>query len=118
MPRLETSLVDYLRVIRKRIRIIILSFLLVICSTIFFTTRQTPIYTTSCKVKIEQRKSVAEALTELITWSPGDEMASQANFIKSYEIMEKVAEKMGYITHDEEELLEEEKMAKQIIIGD
>ena len=83
MPRLEMSLVDYLRVIRTRIRIIILSFALVICSTIFFTSRQTPIYTTSCKVKIEQRKSVAEALTELITWSPGDEMASQANFIKS-----------------------------------
>lgn len=97
MPKLEMSLVDYLRVIRKRIRIIVLSFILVITSTIFFTTRQTPIYTTSCKIKIEQRKSVAEVLTELITWSPGDEMASQANFIKSYQIMEKVAEKLNYI---------------------
>ncbi|UCE20949.1 MAG: AAA family ATPase [Candidatus Aminicenantes bacterium] len=97
MPRLEMSLVDYLRVIRKRIRIIILSFILVISSTIFFTSRQTPIYTSSCKIKIEQRKSVAEALTELITWSPGDEMASQANFIKSYQIMEKVAEELNLI---------------------
>lgn len=97
MPKLEMSLIDYLRVIRKRIRIIILSFILVISSTIFFTTRQTPIYSTSCKVKIEQRKSVAEVLTELITWSPGDEMASQANFIKSYQIMEKVAEALHSI---------------------
>ncbi len=104
------SLMDYMRVIRKRIRIIILSFILVISSTIFFTSRQTPIYTSSCKVKIEQRKSVAEALTELITWSPGDEMISQANFIKSYEIMEKVAEKMGYITHLEEEPAEEQEI--------
>ena len=108
MPRLEMSLIDYLRVIRKRMRIIILSFVLVICSTIFFTTKQTPIYTTSCKVKIEQRKSVAEALTELITWSPGDEMASQANFIKSYKIMAKVAEELGYITHPDEEPAEED----------
>ena len=90
-------MIDYLRVIRKRMRIIILCFILVISSTIFFTTRQTPIYSTSCKVKIEQRKSVAEVLTELITWSPGDEMASQANFIKSYQILEKVAEILNYI---------------------
>ncbi len=114
MPRLEMSLIDYLRVIRKRIRIIILSFILVLSSTVFFTTRQTPIYTSSCKIKIEQRKSVAEALTELITWSPGDEMASQANFIKSYQIMEKVAVKLGLI--DEAKTEEEIKDARRIAI--
>jgi succinoglycan biosynthesis transport protein ExoP len=114
MPRLEMSLVDYLRVIRKRIRIIILSFILVISSTVFFTTRQTPIYTSSCKIKIEQRKSVAEALTELITWSPGDEMASQANFIKSYQIMKKVAIKLKLI--DEAKTEEEEKDSRRIAI--
>jgi len=114
MPRLEMSLVDYLRVIRKRIRIIILSFILIISSTVFFTTRQTPIYTSSCKIKIEQRKSVAEALTELITWSPGDEMASQANFIKSYQIMEKVAEELKLIDAAKTEL--EKKDARRIAI--
>lgn len=108
------SLVDYLRVIRKRIRIIILSFILVISSTIFFTTRQVPIYTSSCKIKIEQRKSVAEILTELITWSPGDEMASQANFIKSYQIMEKVAVKLGLI--DEAKTEEDKKGPKRISV--
>ena len=108
------SLVDYLRVIRKRKRIIILSFILVISSTVFFTTRQTPIYTSSCKIKIEQRKSVAEALTELITWSPGDEMASQANFIKSYQIMEKVAIKLKLI--DEAKTEEEKKDSRRIAI--
>ena len=109
MPKLEMSLVDYLRVIRKRFRIIILAFILVISSTIFYTTRQTPIYSTSCKIKIEQRKSVAEALTELITWSPGDEMASQANFIKSYQIMEKVAVSLGKIKAKEEKPAEDEE---------
>ncbi len=114
MPRLEMSLVDYLRVIRKRMRIIILSFILVISSTVFFTSRQIPIYTSSCKIKIEQRKSVAEALTELITWSPGDEMASQANFIKSYQIMEKVAEKLKLI--DDAKTEEETKDPRRIAI--
>lgn len=114
MPKLEMSLIDYLRVIRKRMRIIILSFILVISSTIFFTTRQTPIYSTSCKVKIEQRKSVAEVLTELITWSPGDEMASQANFIKSYQIMEKVAEALHSIEPAKKE--EERNYPRRIAI--
>lgn len=91
------NLSDYLRVIRKRKRVIILAFVMVVAATIFYTRRQTPIYSTSCKVRIEQRKSVAAILTELITWSPGDEMASQANIIKSYQIMEKVAEKLNFI---------------------
>jgi len=89
------DLVDYLRVIRKRKRIIILAFILVLASTIYYTRKQTPIYQTSCKLKIEQRKSVAEILTELVTWSPGDAMASQANLIKSYQVMEKVAEELN-----------------------
>lgn len=97
MPKVEMNLSDYLRVIRKRKRVIILAFIMVVVATIFYTRRQTPIYSTSCKVRIEQRKSVAAILTELITWSPGDEMASQANIIKSYQIMEKVAEKLNFI---------------------
>ena len=98
MPaKLEMNLRDYLRVIRKRMRIIILSLLLVIASTIYYTNKQTPIYRTSCRVKIEQRKSVAEILTELVTWSPGDVIASQANLIKSYPIMESVAERLKVI---------------------
>jgi len=97
MPKIEMNLTDYLRVIRKRKRIIALSFILVFASTIYYTTKQTPVYKTSCKVKIEQRKSVAEILTELITWSPGDEMASQANIITSYEVIKKAAIKLGYL---------------------
>lgn len=90
------NLGDYWRVVRKRKYIIILSLLFVIAATYFYTSRQTPVYSTSCKVKIEQRKSVAAVLTELITWSPGDEMASQANIINSYQTVEKVAEELKY----------------------
>jgi succinoglycan biosynthesis transport protein ExoP len=100
MPKIEMNLADYLRVVRKRKRIIILAFLLVFFSTVYFTLRQTPIYKSSCRVKIEQRKSVAEILTELVTWSPGDEMASQANLIKSYQVMEKVAEELNLLATD------------------
>ncbi len=97
MPKLEMNLVDYLRVIRKRTRIIFLSIILVISSTFFYTQKQTPIYRTSCKVKIEQRKSVAEILTEMVTWSPGDAIASQVALIQSFQTMEKVAESLNLI---------------------
>lgn len=90
------NLADYWRVVRKRKYIILLSFFFVIAATIFYTQRQTPIYSTSCKVEIQQRKSVAAILTELITWSPGDEMASQASIINSYQTVEKVAEELHY----------------------
>lgn len=96
MPKLEMNLIDYFRVIRKRKRIIFLSFILVLASTVYYTRKQTPIYSATSQVKIEQRKSVAEILTELVTWSPGDEMASQSNLIKSYEVMEKVADRLKY----------------------
>lgn len=107
MPNIEMNLTDYLRVIRKRKRIIALSFILVFASTIYYTGKQTPVYNTTCKVKIEQRKSVAEILTELITWSPGDQMASQANIITSYEVIKNAVIKLGYI---EPNMAEEEEM--------
>lgn len=107
MPKVEMNLTDYLRVIRKRKRIIALSFILVFASTIYYTGKQTPVYNTTCKVKIEQRKSVAEILTELITWSPGDQMASQANIITSYEVIKNAVIKLGYI---EANMVEEEEM--------
>jgi succinoglycan biosynthesis transport protein ExoP len=97
MPKLEMNLVDYLRVIRKRTRIIFMSLILVIASTYFYTQKQTPIYRTSSKVRIEQRKSVAEILTEMVTWSPGDAITSQVALIQSYQTMEKVAESLNLI---------------------
>ncbi|MFW6128698.1 MAG: GumC family protein [Candidatus Aminicenantaceae bacterium] len=100
MPKIEMNLADYLRVIRKRKRIIILSFLLVMASTIYYTVKQTPVYQSSCKIKFEQRKSVASILTELITWAPGNQMSSQANLITSYQIMEIVAERMDLFKPD------------------
>ncbi|MBN1273253.1 MAG: polysaccharide biosynthesis tyrosine autokinase [Candidatus Aminicenantes bacterium] len=108
MPRIEMDLTDYMRVIRKRKRIIILTFILVLVSTIFYTVRQTPLYQTSCKVKLEQRKSVASILTELITWAPGDQMASHAKLITSYQIMGRVADEMGLIKPD---ISDERRMA-------
>ena len=97
------NLSDYMRVIRKRKFIVILCFILIVVSTVYYTKQQTPVYSTSCSVRIEQRKSVTELLTELVAWSPGDPVASQASLIKSYRIMEQVALSMGDITPEMED---------------
>ena len=78
MPRIEMNLSDYIRVIRKRKLIVILSFILIVASTVYYTKKQDPVFSTSCSVRIEQRKSVTELLTELVAWTPGDPVASQA----------------------------------------
>ena len=104
MPKIEMNLVDYMRVLRKRKRVLILTVILVFISVTYYTYRQTPIYSASSKVKIEQRKSVAAILTELITWSPGDEMASQATIINSFRVLERVAEKENLIDPDMDEM--------------
>ncbi len=98
------NLVDYMRVLRKRKRVLILTIILVFVSVTYYTYKQTPIYRASSKVKIEQRKSVAAVLTEMITWSPGDEMASQATVINSFDIIERVAIKENLINPDTKEV--------------
>jgi len=97
MPKVEMTLGDYLRVIRKRKRIIILCLVVVVLTSFYYVRTRPPIYRTSAKIKIDQRKSVATILTEIITWSPGDVIASQTSFMKSYQLMERVAERMNLV---------------------
>lgn len=106
MPKIEMNLVDYMRVLRKRKRVFILTIILVFVSVTYYTLKQTPIYSASSKVKIEQRKSVAAILTEMITWSPGDEMASQATIIKSFNVLRRVAEKENLMNSNMDEMEE------------
>ncbi|MBA7633224.1 Tyrosine-protein kinase wzc [subsurface metagenome] len=98
MPRYEMSFYDYWRIIRRRQWVIILSFIAVLGTTIAFTQMQIPTYRASTTIKIEERKSMAGLLVELLTWGPGDTMATSAEIIKSRPIMDEVAKRMGLVT--------------------
>jgi capsular exopolysaccharide synthesis family protein len=98
MPRYEMSFYDYWRIIRRRQWVIILSFIAVLGATIAFTQMQIPIYQASATIKIEERKSMAGLLVELLTWGPGDTMATSAELIKSRPIMDEVAKRMGLVS--------------------
>lgn len=100
MPQYELNLRDYLRIFSKRKLTIIITFLVVLITSIFYLSRQPVYYKSSATVKIEERKTIAGLLTEWIIYTPADTMESQARIIRGYPIMKKVALRLGIIYED------------------
>jgi polysaccharide biosynthesis transport protein len=97
VPQYELNLRDYLRILRKRRILIIVTFLVVTASSFFYVSTKPVYYTAGATVKVEERKTVAGLLTEMLVVNPADVMESETKFIKSYPVMKKVGEKMGLI---------------------
>ena len=97
MIQYELGFRDYWRIINKRRYVIISTFLIVFVTTLVYLNLQTPIYQAQATVKIEQRKTVAGALMEYITWSAGDMLVTEAKVIESRLIAEEVAKRLGMV---------------------
>lgn len=106
----ELNLYDYWRIIRRRKWILIFTALVVILSTFGYTTTRTPIYQASATVRIDLRQTVAGALLQLVTWSRGDTMPTEARTIRSSDIAEKTAKYLGLI----KEGMRQEERAQEI----
>ncbi len=100
MAQYDLSLKDYLRVVRKRKTIIVMSFLIFTGSTMLYLSNKPPVYEAATTVEIEERKRIAGLLTEWIIFSPGDLMETQAKTIRGFPVIKKVALRMGLITKD------------------
>ncbi len=97
MQQYELNLNDYWRIIRKRKLVIVFSFLIVIGFAAIYFSGETPVYMATSSVKIEERKTMAGLLTELVAYSPGDVMESACKIITGFPVMKKVALRMGMI---------------------
>ncbi|RMF95536.1 MAG: polysaccharide biosynthesis tyrosine autokinase [Candidatus Schekmanbacteria bacterium] len=99
MAQYELDLRDYWRIIRKRRFIIISVTLLVGFLTFLFSLiqRPTPLYKATASVKVERATSLTGLLTEVVSWSTWDDIATQSVVITSYRIMEKVAQRLGFV---------------------
>ncbi|MBN3041059.1 MAG: AAA family ATPase [Candidatus Omnitrophica bacterium] len=97
MAQYELNLRDYLRIFRKRKFIVIITTILCTIFGFYYSSRQIPVYEAYTTVKIEERKTVAGLLTELVTYSPGSTMESQAKIIKGFPILKTVAQKLNMI---------------------
>ncbi|RMD86172.1 MAG: hypothetical protein D6813_15275, partial [Calditrichaeota bacterium] len=99
MAQYEIHLRDYIRIIRKRKFIVLFStFCIGVLSFAFSYLQQPePTYRSSASVKIEQSGTLTGLYLETVTWNSEDYLATQAEIIKSIPVMEKVAQRMGYI---------------------
>lgn len=97
MPKYELNIRDYVRILRKRRIIIVMTFLAVVIGTVMYLSNQPVVYQTETTIKIEERKTVAGLLTEWILYSPADVMESTTRLIKGYEVMKQTAIRLGMV---------------------
>lgn len=100
MPQYELGFRDYWRIISKRRFILIFTFLTILGITTIYINLQKPVYEAFSTVKVEQRKTVASALMEYITASPGNLLVTQARIIESRFIAEQIARRLDLVKED------------------
>lgn len=99
MAQYEINLRDYLRILRKRKYIVLASTLTIglLSFLIAYMEKPEPKYQSVASVKIEQSGTLTGLYIETVSWTSEDYLATQAEIIRSFPIMEKVAQKLGYV---------------------
>ncbi|HUU50577.1 MAG TPA: AAA family ATPase [Nitrospinota bacterium] len=99
MPAYDINLRDYWRVIRKKKLIIISTTLLMGIFSFFFAQylKPMPLYKSTSSVKVERATTLAGLVLQVVSYAEGDNLATQAEVITSYPVIEKVAKEMGFI---------------------
>jgi capsular exopolysaccharide synthesis family protein len=98
----DLSIRDYLFILKKRKRIIVLVLLLTFTAVVFGTylTTPSPQYKATSSVRVERITDMTGLLMEVISYPLGDILQGQMELIKSFEVMERVAKAMGLIPRD------------------
>jgi polysaccharide biosynthesis transport protein len=95
MAQYEMNLRDYWQIVRRRRLIIAASVILVALFSFWFARQKVPVYQATSAVKFEQSTALTGLLVEVLSYSTGDNIETQATLIKSYPILEEVARRMG-----------------------
>lgn len=95
MARIGFSLSDYWLIIRKRKWVVILCFAAVYLSVIFHVQRQTPVYRATCSIRMIERKSASDMITQMVSYTSYDVMASLSKVVLGRPIIEKVVYELG-----------------------
>jgi capsular exopolysaccharide synthesis family protein len=95
MAQYEMNLRDYWLIVRRRRLIILASVVLVALFSFWFGRQKVPVYQATAAVKFEQSTALTGLLVEVLSYSSGDNIETQATLIKSYPILEEVARRMG-----------------------
>lgn len=98
MAQYELNLRDYVRILRKRRTVLIVTTLTILLVSWFYVSRQPVVYEAVTTVKILERQNIAGMLTEWIVYTPADLMESQAKMIKGFPIVKETALRMGMVS--------------------
>lgn len=99
MAKYDVDLREYWRILRKRkLTVLLVVFVLAIFSTSFAILKAPePLYTSISSIKFEKETTVEGLYAKTLSWSVADDVETLISVIKSYSIMQKVAEKLGKI---------------------
>jgi succinoglycan biosynthesis transport protein ExoP len=96
----DLNLQDYLRIFRRRWKVVAACCLGLGLLTLLLTPRARPIYQASARVKWTRADSIAGLFLEAFAWSPGDDLATQAQIITSKPVALRAAQVLGRIPSD------------------
>ncbi|MGH7380424.1 MAG: GumC family protein, partial [Candidatus Methylomirabilales bacterium] len=102
MAQYEINLRDYWRIIRRRKTVVIavpLAFA-AFSALLAELQRPNPVFQAVASVRVERTSTLTGLLLENITWSSGDNLATQAALIRSFPVMERAARRLGNIPPD------------------
>lgn len=97
MAQYELNLRDYWRIVNRRKSVIILSTIFIGLFSFWFASVKVPLYEAVSAVKIERVSTLTGLFIEVLSWTPADNLETQAEVIKSHFIMEKVAKRLGVV---------------------
>jgi tyrosine-protein kinase Etk/Wzc len=93
----DLNLQDYLRILRRRWKVVAGCCLALGALTLILTPRARPVYEAGARVKWSRTDSITGLFLEAFTWSPGDDLATQAQIITSKPVALKAAQRLGRI---------------------
>jgi succinoglycan biosynthesis transport protein ExoP len=93
----DINLREYWRILKKRKFTVALITVSLGFFTTFFAILRAPtlLYKTACIVEIQKAPNLGGLETNTVAWSDSDDIETQMTVIKSYEVFQKVAERMG-----------------------
>ncbi len=96
----DLNLQDYLRILRRRWKVVAACCLSLGALTLLLTPRAKPVFRASARVKWTRADSITGLFLEAFAWSPGDDLATQAQIITSKPVALRAAKRLGRIPAD------------------
>jgi len=99
MTQYELNFNDYWRIIKKKKWLILFTAFMLTFFSMLFTilNKPTPVYQAKSSIRIEKNTSLTGLYMESVSWNYGDDLATRAAIIKSYNMIEKAAKNLELI---------------------